>query len=228
MGTTVKVAIFEDHQSIIDGYIFRLEKKEGIKIVGSCLFGEELKPMLAETEVDVLLLDLSVPISADNQNIYPVRHELSKIVPEYPDLKIIAISVFDQPALVRSLVDIGIRGYILKDDQHSIQNLAHIIRVVADGGTYLSDKLTSSIFGNDPGIPLTPRQLDALTLCVAYPDLPTSALAQKMGITGSTFRNLLSEAYQRLGVRTKAAAVKLIQEKELIVIESGKYKRNID
>jgi DNA-binding NarL/FixJ family response regulator len=138
MKTEIRVAILEDHQSIIDGYIYRLSSKSDIKIVGTCTFGSELKALLSSEAVDVLLMDLSVPISPDNKNIFPVRHELPKMFSQYPALKVIIISVFNEQALIRNMIKIGASGYIMKDDQNAIKNLARIVKVVAGGGIYLS------------------------------------------------------------------------------------------
>ena len=217
MTAKVKIAILEDHQSIIDGYIYRLEKDPNIQVVGTCLFGNELGPLLEDEQVDVLLMDLSVPVSSENQAIFPIRHELTRILNQYPELKVIAISVFDQQALIRALIDIGIRGYILKDDHNSIKNLARIINIIADGGMYFSENLQA--FGSQKKQThlLTPRQIEVLSLCVAYPNIPTLILAEKMDISGSTFRNLLSDAYRRLDVRTRSAAVIRVQELGLIL-----------
>jgi len=223
MSIKVRVAILEDHQSIIDGYTYRLGMSADIQIVGTSLFGYELEPMLAQHQVDVLLMDLSVPISPDNHNIFPIRHELSKILIKYPELKVIVISVFDQKALVSAMVEMGVQGYIVKDDQNSIKNLPRIVKIIADGGMYLSADLQTFGQLKEQEQPLTPRQIEVLSLCIAYPDSPTMVLAQKMEIASSTFRNLLSDAYRRLGVRTRSAAVARVQERGLIL---GKAKEN--
>ena len=221
MSVKVRVAILEDHQSIIDGYIYRLGMSPDIKIVETGLFGNELEPMLAQHQVDVLLMDLSVPISPENHNVFPIRHELSKILIQSPELKVIVISVFNQKALVRAMIKMEVHGYIVKDDQNSIKNLARIVKIVADGGTYFSAELQVFSPLEDLGQMLTPRQIEALSLCVAYPNLGTSALSQKMEISSSTFRNLLSNAYQRLGVRTRNAAVVRVQEMGLILAKTN-------
>ena len=225
MSSSIRVAILEDHQSIIDGYTYRLGMNADIKIVGTSLFGNELEPMLAQNQVDVLLMDLSIPISQENHNVFPVRHALSKIRHQYPDLKIIIISVFNQNALVRAMVEMGVRGYIVKDDQNSIKNLARIVKIVADDGVYFSADL--QVFSlekeQDQEQPLTPRQMEVLSLCIAYPNLSATVLAREMNITSSTFRNLLSDAYRRLGVRTRNAAVVCVQERGIIM---GKAKDN--
>ena len=51
------------------------------------------------------------------------------------------------------------------------------------------------------------RQLEALSLCAAYPDATTAELAGMLGVAHSTLRNLLSGAYLRLNVRSRTAAV---------------------
>jgi len=221
MKSTVRVAILEDHQSIIDGYIYRLGVSPDIQVVAVSLFGSELEPMLAQHQVDVLLMDLSVPISPENHNIFPMHHELAGILLQYPQLRVIVVSVFDQQALVRAMIDLGVHGYILKDDQNSIQNLARIVRIVAGGGMYFSSGLQTFSPLEEREQPLTPRQIEALSLCVAYPDLSASVLARKMEISSSTFRNLLSDAYRRLGVRTRNAAVVRVQELGLILVKAS-------
>ena len=106
-----------------------------------------------------------------------------------------------------AFVNAGISGYIFKDDQASIQQLAKIVEIVAGGGIYFSQGAYRDLRGEQPESILTPRQLQALSLCAAQPDGDALALANKLGITGSTLRNLLSGAYLRLGVRTRAAAI---------------------
>jgi hypothetical protein len=61
--------------------------------------------------------------------------------------------------------------------------------------------------------------LEALSLCAAYPDAETDFLAQKLGVTGSTLRNLLSGTYFRLGVRTRAAAIAKAHQLGIIPVE---------
>jgi DNA-binding NarL/FixJ family response regulator len=120
--------------------------------------------------------------------------------------------MYTQHALVETLVNAGISGYIFKDDQASIQQLAKIVEMVAGGGIYFSQGAYRDLRGEQAESILTPRQLEALSLCAAQPDGDTVVLAHKLGITGSTLRNLLSGAYLRLGVRTRAAAISKAQK----------------
>jgi DNA-binding CsgD family transcriptional regulator len=62
---------------------------------------------------------------------------------------------------------------------------------------------------------LTPRQFEVLSLCAAYPNGTSAELAGRLGVSSSTFRNVLSSAYLRLGVRTRNAAIAQLQTQEV-------------
>jgi two-component system nitrate/nitrite response regulator NarL len=208
----IRVAILDDHQSIIDGYTYRISSAPHIEVVATALYGEELEPMLESNSVDVLLLDISVPNSPENHNPYPIMYLIPRLLQRHPGLNILVISMYTQHALVETLVNAGISGYIFKDDEASIQQLAKIVEIVAGGGIFFSQGAYKDMRGEQTQSILTPRQLEALSLCAAQPDGDTVVLADKLGITGSTMRNLLSGAYLRLGVRTRAAAIARAQQ----------------
>ena len=207
MENKIRVAIIDDHQSIIDGFIHRLEGVPEIELVASGLNGQDLQEILAAQPVDILLLDLSIPSSAVDRNPYPVFHELPTLMRKYPGLKIIVVSMFTQLSLVKAMFDLGISAYIFKDDQVSIQMLGNVVKAVAEGGVYMSQGAYPGEAVPEPEQILTPRQLEALSLCMAYPNLTTMALALRLNISTSTCRNLLSGAYRRLGVQNRAAAI---------------------
>jgi DNA-binding NarL/FixJ family response regulator len=217
--TNVKVAIFEDHQSIIDGYLYRVAGEPKIQVVSIIYYGEDLEPTLAQNQVDVLLLDVQVPTSTINSNPYPVLHSVSSLMQIHPNLQILAISMHTQSVLIQSLIDAGVSGYIYKDDYASIRQLAKIIFIIASGGIYFSDtayqQLRQGISGA-AGPLLSPRQIESLSLCAAYPDASTTELAKHLDVASSTLRNLLSTAYFRMGVHTRAAAIAKVQAMGMI------------
>lgn len=211
----VRVAILDDHQSIIDGYIYRLDGTPGVEVVATAIYGEELEPMLANNKVDVLLLDLSVRTSEDNPNPFPILYVIPKLLQKHPDLAVLVISMFIEPGLMRSLVEAGASGYMLKDDTGAFRDLGNVVLSIAHGGIYFSRRVHDIYLkagGAANGTRLTPRQLELLSLCAAYPDLSTADLATKMSVSNSTVRNLLSSAYLRLGVHSRAAAVEKARE----------------
>jgi two-component system nitrate/nitrite response regulator NarL len=215
----VRVAILDDHQSIIDGYIYRLSNTPDIEVVATATFGEELEPVLGQHPADVLLLDLSVRTSPDNPNPFPILYLVPKLLQKHPNLSVLIISMFAEPGLMRSIIEAGASGYILKDDQSAFRELGNVVLSVAHGGIYFSKKAHNLYLKSETsenGDALTPRQLEVISLCAAYPDASTSDLAQMMTISNSTVRNLLSSLYLRLGVHSRTAAVEKARELGLI------------
>jgi len=210
MSDMIRVAILENHQGIIDGYQFRLGSSSDIQIVATATYGEALEPMLAQFPTDVLLLDVHVPTSPDNLNPYPILYLIPRLLETYPNLVILVISMHNQRKLIEAVMAAGASGYVLKDDQATIRDLASVIRAVAGGGIHLSQSAYQQLIkGRDDygDQALTPRQLEVLSLCAAYPDASTAELASKLFIANSTVRNLLSETYLKLNVRTRSAAI---------------------
>lgn len=219
MRSKIRVAILDDHQGIIDGYLFRLSAATDIEVVATVTYGEALEAMLAEHPADLLLLDVQVPTSPENKNSYPILFVIPKLLKLYPDLVVLVVSMHAQRTLINAVMESGASGYILKDDQTSIRELPSIIRLVVEGGVHLSQG-ASQIWMKSPTSDLdqslNPRQLEALSLSAAYPNDSTAQLANRMNIEGSTLRNLLSGAYLKLGVRTRAAAIAKARQLELI------------
>ena len=223
MPNKVRVTILEDHQSIVDGYRFRLGNSSRVEVVVAIQYGEELGPTLEKYPTDVLLLDINVPAAVNNPNPYPILHVIPDLLQKYPNLTILVISMHAERSLIRAVMEAGASGYILKDDQATLRDLENVVASVFSGGIHLSRQandalLRSGAAGNESL--LAKRQLEALSLCLSYPDSSTAELARKMSISNSTVRNLLSGAYLKLGVRNRIAAVTKARQLGLISPES--------
>ena len=218
MSKKTQVTILDDHQNIIDGYVFRLSANPQIEVAATIGFGEELEPTLAEHPTDVLLLDVNVPTSSKNPNPYPILYAIPKLLQTYAGLNILVISMYAERGLIRAVMESGASGYILKDDQSTARDLGSVVLSVAGGGIYFSQKaheLYSKHLSKESDL-LTVRQLEALSLSAAYPNNTTAVLANMMTVSNSTVRNLLSAAYLKLDVNNRAAAIAKAQQLGLI------------
>ncbi len=220
MSDKIRVVIMDDHQSIVDGYLYRLEKTPQIEVTGVANFGEELEPLLARYPTDVALLDVNVPISPTNSSPYPILHAIPQLLQTYPDLSALVISMHAERSLIKALMEVGVSGYILKDDLYTLRELGAVILAVARGGIRFSQvaldlllRYSSSASGPDA---LSARQLEALSLCAAYPNQSINDLARQMSLAASTMRNMLSDAYVKLGVNNRGAAIIKAREMGLI------------
>ena len=218
MNKKIHVTILDDHQSIIDGYIYRLSANPQIEVAATIGFGGVLEETLAKHPTDVLLLDVNVPTSAENPNPYPILYAIPKLLQTYMALNILVISMYAERGLIRAVMEAGASGYVLKDDQTTAQDLGSVVVSIAGGGIYFSQKahqLYSRHLSKEDEL-LTIRQLEALSLCAAYPNYTTAEFAYMMTISNSTVRNLLSAAYLKLEVNTRAAAISKAQQLGLI------------
>jgi DNA-binding NarL/FixJ family response regulator len=215
----VRVAILDDHQSIIDGFTYRLNSTSGVEVTATALFGKELDSMLRKNSVDVLLIDLSVRTSAEDLNAYPVLRTIPQLLQKYPDLKVVVVSMYGGPGLIRMIMEAGVSGYITKDDYEALKDLGKLVLSIANGNIYFTDKALSLYKQGEEtkgGDYLSPRQIEALSLCALHPDLGTADLAQMLAVSNSTVRNLLSSAYVKLGVHSRTAAVEMARNLGLI------------
>jgi two-component system response regulator DesR len=142
------------------------------------------------------------------------------LIKQYPNLAVLVISMHNEPSLVRAVVDAGAAGYILKSDSSKIQELGKWILSIVNGEPCFSNKVLKAFPGRSDE-PFTARQLEALSLCAAYPNSKTAELADKMKIANSTLRNLLSTVYLKLGVQTRAAAIAKARQLGIITPDSA-------
>ena len=219
MPKKIRVTILDDHQTIVDGYHLRLDASPRVEVVATIHHGDELKETLKKHPTDVLLLDVGVPASAENPNPYPILYVIPALLQEYPDLAILVVSMHAERNLIRAIMEAGASGYILKEDQAILRDLENVIVSVSSGGIHLSKQAKEAILRSDESRRdslLAKRQLEALSLCLSYPDSSTAELAKKMSISNSTVRNLLSGAYIKLGVHNRIAAVSKARQMGLI------------
>ena len=167
----ITVAVLDDHQSAIDGYEFRFKDSPNIQIKIRANNAAELLEGLSKTSVNVLLLDISVPISQDDKKEIPLFFFIPDLQKKYPDIKILVISMHNEAKLIQSVMDAGASGYIVKDDRASITKLAEIVETIAGGDYHFSkDSFESLLDGQrkNPAVTLVnrPAVTSPIALCL--------------------------------------------------------------
>ncbi len=155
----IRLAIAEDHQSLIDGLELLLKYEDGIEIVGTANNGEELLKIVKHKEPNVIITDIRMPKMDGIQ-------AMGLIKKEYPHIRVLAFTMFDQDDAVSQMIEAGASGYILKNT--SLNEVLKAILTVADGDTYFDGNINSNILQKDAsqkskGL-LTKRQKEILTL----------------------------------------------------------------
>lgn len=204
----VRLIVLNNRQIEIDDIRYRLAGERDIRITGVVRFGRRLWPMLEQEPADLLLADKAVPAESGGSASFDVLAHLPELRQLCPNLKVAIIATEAGGAEMRVARRRGACGFLLRGDHETWANLAQVVRHIASGGYFLGggyDDVWDTTKANPDG--LTPRQLEILELLAAHPDMTTYAVALRLGVAHSTVRNLLSNAYLRLGVSTRAAAI---------------------
>jgi len=132
----LRILLVDDHQIIIDGIKSLLKQNDEFVISGEANNGREALRILQHMESDVVLMDIDMPV----MNGIDTLKEISKI---YPNTKVIILSMHQEAGMIKSLINIGAHGYLLKSCSQA--ELIEAIRKVGSGQSYFSTEVTLSL-----------------------------------------------------------------------------------
>ncbi len=200
------VLLADDHEVVRAGIRKAIEDLPELEIVGEVGDGPTLMAALAHLNPDCLLIDVTMP------DFEPIR-AIRLIRATYPQLKILAVSAYDDDVYVQGLLGVGVNGYHLKDQPLSDLRLA-VQRILA-GEQWLSSPLIKKLqqYSTSSSLPsrLTARQSDIVRLLAQGFD--NQSIAQKTGLSVKTIENHLTRIYRQLNVQSRLEAVTLIRQK---------------
>ncbi len=133
-----RIALVDDHTLFRNGLRGLLEHCTGYRVVGEAGGGEEFLAMLDTLEADVVFMDFAMPGMDGAQTT-------ERALARRPELKIITLSMYGEESYYSRMVEAGARGFLLKDSD--IGDVIEAIETVAEGGTYFSPQLLSSLTG---------------------------------------------------------------------------------
>jgi DNA-binding NarL/FixJ family response regulator len=207
----ILVAIVDDHPHVAIALRTLLEKTPDLRLVDETRRGGEAMNLVRRSSPDVLLLDLFIEPEFD------ARAAVRELRADFPGLKICIISAHLEPSLVRELLQAGVYGYILKDDDY-VSRIDAILHDLAGGKIYLSpqahDALAEITRAGEAEKTLSEREIEILRL--ARRGLPNPQIAESLHISAGTVRNHLSAIYAKLGVHSRHEALQAAAERRLI------------
>jgi DNA-binding NarL/FixJ family response regulator len=132
-------------------------------------------------------------------------------------VRICLLSAFLEPTLLHDLLQAGVCGYILKDDDY-VSQIDTIIRDLAAGQVYLSpqayEALVLATRSQGKEHVLTEREVEILRL--AKRGLPNPQIANSLHISPGTVRNHLSSIYRKLNVHSRHEALQIAEDRQII------------
>ena len=211
----IKILVADDHQIVIDGINSILEAATDIEVVATAHDGLEVLEILKNTTVDVAVLDINMPKKNGLETTQMIKEQ-------FPQIKVLILTMYKEEEKVLELFESGAQGYILKD--RGKEELVAAIHKVYKGDAYFGEDISrillqaisherkASKATNEPK--LTKREIEILKLLAD--GLTTSEISAQLFISTTTVethrRNLLS----KLGVKNTPLLVRYAVEKGIV------------
>ena len=203
----ITVAIADDHQLFRKGVIHSLTPYKQLRFVLEAGTGDELLSGLANKPVQVVLMDLKMP---GKDGI-----ETTKLISRnYPDIKVLIVSMYEDERFVHHLMENGAHGYLLKNAEP--QEMLKAITDVIEKGYYLNDFVTRILLRTagqkqknlpalDIDLALSDREKMVLRLiCMEF---TAQEIAQKMELSSRTVEAIKDRLMDRFGSKNTAGLV---------------------
>jgi len=207
----IRVAVVDDHPHVAIALRAMLDDIHDIQLVAESGQGGNVAALVRQARPDVLLLDLFIEPEFDALSAVRQLRET------FPEVMICLLSAFLEPTLLHDLLQAGVCGYILKDDDY-VSQIDSIIRDLAAGQVYLSpqayEALVLATRSQGKEHVLTEREVEILRL--AKRGLPNPQIANSLHISPGTVRNHLSSIYRKLDVHSRHEALQIAEERHII------------
>lgn len=213
----LRIVIVEDHLLVREGLKALLEREPDIEVVGEASDGYEAIRLVEQLKPDVAIIDISLPKLNGNQAIQRIKKlEVQS--------RIIVLSMYSDPVLIRTAFQNGAKAYILK--QSILKELLFAIKAAMNNQNFISSSL-SNVFLEDflrrnessesMGNLLTSRETDVLKLIAS--GYGNTTIAQQLNISVKTVETHRSNIMDKLKIYQTAGLVKYALKHELVSME---------
>lgn len=207
----IRVLLVDDHAVFREGLRELLNHSPDVEVVAEAGTGEQALQQM-DKKPDVVLLDIGLAASMDGIQV------CRRIVAEYPNTRVIMLTMHDDEDMLLDAVQAGASSYVLK--AADAETVLSAIRAVAKGQATLDPANTARLLEafrrlsqERAGIPkgtLTKRELVILALIAE--GATNREIAEHLALSEQTVKNSLSVLYQKIGVKNRADAVMAIME----------------
>lgn len=213
----MKIVIADDHAVVRSGFSMILNYQEDMEVVATAADGIEAHLMVAKHQPDILLLDLSMPPGESG------LIATGKISEDFPDTKILILTMYDDQEYMFHVLKNGASGYILKNAPD--EELLSAIRMVYKGGTYIHPKMATSLVkefikkdqnlvDDDPFRVLSKREIEILPLVAK--GYGNKDIAAKLFISVKTVEAHKAKIMEKLDLKSRPELVEYALKKKLL------------
>jgi DNA-binding NarL/FixJ family response regulator len=198
MKKKTRILLADDHQLVRAGLRALLNRISTVEVVGEASDGREALDLVKKHPPDVVLIDIAMPKLNGLEAI-------ARITGEFPNTRVIVLSMHANPDYVVQAMQAGARGYLLKED--AVSELKAAIKAATDGELYFSPRISKHLTEGDlervgvrydPLAKLTPRQREILQLIAEGSN--TKEIAFLLKVSGKTIEAHRTQLMRRLGI----------------------------
>jgi len=210
-----QILIADDHAIVRAGFRSLVDQMDGVSICGEIGDGDKLSPFLKETHTDLLLVDLTMPHFEPISAIQAIRQD-------YPEIKILVVSAYDDQLYVKRLFEIGVHGYHLKDEP--LRTLRTAIERVLAGEQWIAEPLFKKLITNNQAESELPRltERQKTILRQLHRGAENKQIAAELGVSIKTVESHLTKIYRCLEVQSRLEAVNYINRLPQILGVAGR------
>jgi DNA-binding NarL/FixJ family response regulator len=201
----IRVALFEDNRHLRESLFNLLESSEGYVCAGAFAHCERVIDNIEETQPDVILMDIELPVVNGIEAVKLIRER-------YPDIRILMETIFEEDEKIFQSICNGAQGYILKNTPP--KEILNAIREIYEGGAPMSPIIASKVLrmfktnltsDTDDSFHLSIREKEILKCLVE--GMSYKMIADTCFISADTVNGHIKNIYKKLQVHSKGEAV---------------------
>lgn len=205
MKQKTRIALADDHALFRRGIANLLSEFDDIEVVFDVSNGKELQEALPKNkDIDVILMDITMPV----MDGYATT---AWVIKNYPQINVLALSMFDEDMAVIGMLKAGAGGYVLKES--TPLELYRAINEIKDKGVYLNEMVSGKMLrsvqtqdmNNKEGVTLTERETEFIRLCVS--EFTYKEIADKMKIAPRSVENYRENLFEKLQMKSRVGLV---------------------
>jgi DNA-binding NarL/FixJ family response regulator len=203
----LKIIVVDDHEFFRKGLVLVLNKMKFVEVVAEATNGQEFIGLLDKQPVDIVLMDINMP---NMDGTEATRQALAKL----PNLKIVALSSHEDEAYLETMIDAGVKGFLLKNIDKEI--LIRALLAISQDKPFFSEEFmpyfTKKYFNvkapaTNQDNQLSKREIEVLQLIAS--GFSNQEIADKLFISLRTVTNHRASLYQKTNVNNTAALLAL-------------------
>lgn len=206
--STITVVLADDHVIVRDGVRMVLEAQDDIEVVAEAGTAEDAARYVLGHKPSILVLDLNMPGA-------PSLEMIPKVLENSPGTKVIVLTMQSEPAFVRTALQAGASGYVVKHS--AAKELVDAIRTAMSGKTYLNPtlgaKLAAAPASSGPPDELTPREIEILGLLAQ--GFMNPEVAEKLVLSTRTVETHRANIQRKTGISTRAELIAYAKEHQI-------------